>query len=128
MQRVIGLGGPFLQSRDPQALADWYEKHLGIPFKGKTYADWPFADGEGKPRAGFNLLSFFKTDSAYFHPSEKTCMLNLIVHDLYALLAVLAQEGVTIIDKPLEEDYGKFAWILDPEGNKIELWEPPARQ
>lgn len=128
MQRVIGLGGPFLKSNNPAALAAWYEKHLGIPFKGNTYAGWPFSTEYGKLKSGYNVLSFFKNDAAYFNPSDKPVMINFIVEDLLGLLAVLEEEGVTIVDKPMVEDYGKFGWILDPEGNKIELWELPANQ
>ena len=126
MQRVIGLGGPFIKADDPKSLAAWYEKHLGISFKGQTYTDWSFqeADGEVK-KTGFNVLSFFKKDSNYFAPSQKQVMLNLIVADLFALLPVLKEEGVTIAGDPIDEEYGKFSWIIDPEGNKIELWEPP---
>jgi len=126
MQRVIGLGGPFIKANDPKALAAWYEKHLGIAFKGLTYTVWPFEpaeDEEKKP--GYNVFTFFKKDSSYFAPSEKQVMINLIVSDLFGLLAVLNEEGVQIVGEPMDEDYGKFGWILDPEGNKIELWEPP---
>lgn len=127
MQRVIGLGGPFIKADDPKGLAAWYEKHLGISFKGQTYTDWSFQVGEGESKKnGFNVLSFFKKDSSYFDPSQKQVMLNLIVADLFALLPVLKEEGVTIAGDPIDEEYGKFGWIIDPEGNKIELWEPPA--
>jgi len=89
MQRVIGLGGPFIKSADPKALAAWYEKHLGIPFNGTTYTGWSFANEDGSPRKGSNVLSFFKQDDAYFNPSEKSVMLNFIVADLMALLETL---------------------------------------
>jgi predicted enzyme related to lactoylglutathione lyase len=125
MQRVIGLGGPFLKSEDPKALAAWYEKHLGISFHGGVYTVFPFANEDGSPKAGYNVLSFFKKDSDYFAPSEKPVMLNLIVHDLFALLEVLKQEGVTVVGEPMNEEYGKFGWVLDLDGNKVELWEPP---
>jgi predicted enzyme related to lactoylglutathione lyase len=126
MQRVIGLGGPFIKAGDPAALAAWYEKHLGILFNGTTYTDWAFSLPDGSKRAGYNVFSFFKTGSNYFAPSEKEVMINFIVHDLFVLLAVLKEEGVQIVGDPMDEEYGKFGWILDPEGNKIELWEPPA--
>jgi predicted enzyme related to lactoylglutathione lyase len=120
MKRVIGLGGPFIKANDAKALAEWYEKHLGIAFNGTTYA--MFGDA-AEPNS--TLLSFFKNDSAYFAPSEKAVMVNLRVADLDALLPVLREEGVTIVGDPVSEEYGKFGWILDPEGNKIELWQPP---
>jgi D-3-phosphoglycerate dehydrogenase / 2-oxoglutarate reductase len=80
---------------------------------------------EGKPAAGYNVLSFFKTDSKYFDPSDKQVMLNLRVDDLFPLLDELRGKGVSIVGDPLDEEYGKFGWIMDPEGNKIELWQPP---
>jgi predicted enzyme related to lactoylglutathione lyase len=124
MQRVTGLGGPFMKAKDPVAQAAWYEKHLGIPFHGNVYADWPFVLADGSKKTGYNVFSFFKEDSDYFAPSNKPVMLNFIVADLFALLEVLKQEGVEIVGEPMDEEYGKFGWILDPEGNKIELWEP----
>jgi predicted enzyme related to lactoylglutathione lyase len=126
MQRVIGLGGPFIKATDPKALAAWYEKHLGVPFKGLTYTTWSFDPvGEEEKKPGYNVFTFFKKDSSYFNPSEKEVMINLIVADLFALLPVLKEEGVTVVGDPMDEEYGKFAWIMDPEGNKVELWEPP---
>lgn len=120
MQRVIGLGGPFIKAKDPQKLADWYDKHLGTQFNGKTYADFPDKDVPGN-----NVFSFFKEDSGYFAPSTKEVMVNFRVHDLFALIKVLQEEGVTLVGEPMDEVYGKFAWIMDPEGNKLELWEAP---
>lgn len=125
MERVIGLGGPFIKAKDPKSLAAWYEKHLGISFNGSTYTVWQFSNEDGTKKAGYNVFSFFKEDSEYFAPSNKPVMLNLIVKDLFALLKVLKEEGVEIVGDPMDEEYGKFGWILDPEGNKIELWQSP---
>ena len=125
MERVIGLGGPFIKAKDPKALAAWYEKHLGLSFNGTVYTSWEFANADGSQKAGNNVLSFFKETSDYFAPSEKSVMLNFIVIDLFALLEVLKSEGIQIVGDPMDEEYGKFGWILDMEGNKIELWEPP---
>ena len=122
MERVIGLGGPFIKSKDPKSLAAWYQQHLGINFNGSTYTTWPLDAGAAP---GYNLLSFFKEDSSYFAPSKKQVMLNLVVRDLFALLEILKAEGVTVVGEPMDEEYGKFGWILDPEGNKIELWQAP---
>ena len=124
MERVIGLGGPFLRAKDPKGLAAWYEKHLGISFNGGAYTVWPFANEDSSKKAGYNVLSFFKEDSDYFAPSNKQVMLNLIVKDLFKLLEVLKSEGIESVGDPMDEEYGKFGWIVDPEGNKIELWEP----
>jgi len=125
MERVIGLGGPFIKAKDPKALAAWYETHLGIAFNGGAYTVFPFANEDGSKKEGYNVFSFFKEDSDYFAPSEKAVMLNFIVKDLFALLEVLKSEGIESIGDTMDEEYGKFAWILDPEGNKIELWQPP---
>lgn len=124
MERVIGLGGLFLKSEDPKKLIEWYQKHLGINFQG-SYIDWKFQNADGTARTGSNVFSIFKKESAYFDPSDKMVMINFIVRDLFALISQLKEEGVTIVGEPMAEDYGKFGWILDPEGNKIELWEPP---
>jgi predicted enzyme related to lactoylglutathione lyase len=125
MERVIGLGGPFIKANDPKALAAWYQKHLGIDFKGTVYTVWPFAVDDGSKKPGYNVLTFFKKDSDYFAPSVSPVMLNLIVKDLFALLKTLKEEGIEAVGEPMDEEYGKFGWILDLEGNKIELWEPP---
>ncbi|MEI2738038.1 MAG: VOC family protein [Chitinophagaceae bacterium] len=128
MERVIGLGGPFIKAADPKSLAAWYEKHLGIIFNGTTYTAWQFTNKDGGEKQGYNVFSFFKKESDYFAPSETQVMVNFIVKDLFALLDVLKEEGVTVVGEPMDEEYGKFGWILDPEGNKIELWEPPLSQ
>lgn len=125
MERVTGLGGPFIKVNDPKAMAAWYEKHLGISFNGSTYTVWQFTTADGGKKPGYNVFTFFKKESDYFAPSEKQVMLNFIVKDLFGLLDVLRTEGVQIVGEPMDEEYGKFGWILDPEGNKIELWEPP---
>lgn len=125
MERVIGLGGPFLKVSDPKAMSAWYEKHLGIAFGGGTYTVWPFVPTDGSQKPGYNIFSFFKSDSDYFKPATSQVMLNFIVKDLFGLLEVLKKEGVELVGEPMDEEYGKFGWILDPEGNKIELWQPP---
>jgi predicted enzyme related to lactoylglutathione lyase len=125
MERVTGLGGPFIKANDPKGLAAWYEKHLGIIFNGTAYTVWQFENKDGSKKQGYNVLSFFKSDADYFAPSEKPVMINFIVKDLFALLDVLKEEGVTLVGEPMDEEYGKFGWILDPEGNKIELWQTP---
>ncbi|MBL7745404.1 MAG: VOC family protein [Chitinophagaceae bacterium] len=124
MKKITGLGGVFIKARDPKAMAAWYQQHLGIGFNEYNYVDLPFTDEQGKVTPGYNVLSFFTENSAYFNPSEKQVMLNLRVSDLFTLLDQLRAEGVSIVGDPLNEEYGKFGWILDPEGNKIELWEP----
>ena len=126
MGKVTGLGGLFLKANDPKALAAWYQDKLGIDFKGSVYTTFPFKDEAGEVSAGYNVLSFFKNDSDYYAPSTKPAMLNLRVEDLRGLLETLKQKGVEPVGDMIDEEYGKFGWILDLEGNKIELWEPPA--
>ena len=125
MKKITGLGGVFIKAKDPKTLAAWYEEFLGIGFNNNSYVDLPFTDEEGKITTGYNVLSFFKADDNYFDPSDKQVMLNLRVHDLFALLEELKKKKVTIVGDPVDEEYGKFGWIIDPEGNKIELWQPP---
>lgn len=120
MKRVIGIGGMFFKAEDPKALAEWYQTHLGIDFGGQTYAAFEFQERE----KGVTTFSFFKQDSQYFDPSAKDFMLNLRVENLDELMNALREEGVELAGEPQDTDYGKFGWILDPEGNKIELWEP----
>jgi predicted enzyme related to lactoylglutathione lyase len=123
MKHITGLGGVFIRSKHPEALSAWYKEHLGLDFT-NNYIVLPFTDNEGQPTAGYNVLSFFKSDSDYFAPSEKQAMLNLRVQDLAGLLEKLSEADIPLVGEPIDEEYGKFAWILDPEDNKIELWEP----
>lgn len=119
MKRATGIGGIFFKAKDPKTLAAWYEKHLGISFEGNVYTSFVW-DKIG----GTTVLSLFAEDTDYYEPSEKPFMFNLRVDDLHALLKVLKEEGIEAVGKTEEHSYGKFGWILDPEGNKIELWEP----
>ena len=120
-KRVTGLGGFFFKTKDPKKIKDWYGKHLGLPVDdyGCTFK---WKDQEGKDC--LTQWSPFKDDTEYFQPSEKQFMMNFRVENLHELLATLKEEGVTVVGEVEEYDYGKFGWILDPEGNKIELWEP----
>lgn len=120
MKRVTGIGGVFFKAENPEELAAWYEKHLGIDFGGKVYADFQFQEIE----KGWTAFSFFEADTTYFEPSNKEFMINLRVENLDELLKVLREEGVQVFDETEDGDYGKFGWILDIEGNKIELWQP----
>jgi len=120
MKRATGIGGIFFKATNPKELAAWYEKHLGIEFGGKVYADFQFQERE----KGWTAFSLFEADTKYFEPSAKQYMINLRVENLDELLKVLREEGVHVFDETEDGDYGKFGWILDPEGNKIELWQP----
>ena len=123
-KRVIGLGGVFFKSEDSTALRDWYNKHLGIESEswGAVF-EWRRKDNPDDLSS--TAWNPFKKDTNHFEPSKKDFMINYQVENLYELLALLAEEGVTIIGEPQDSEYGKFGWIIDPEGNKIELWEPP---
>ncbi|HZG00207.1 MAG TPA: VOC family protein [Chitinophagales bacterium] len=119
-QRVTGIGGVFICSADPKRLQDWYAKHLGIAASehGVTFR-W-----SENPK-GTTAWSVFKQGTEYLKPAEdRTFMINYRVHDLHGLLYWLEKEGVEIVGKMQEESYGKFAWVLDCDGNKVELWEP----
>jgi predicted enzyme related to lactoylglutathione lyase len=121
VKRVTGIGGIFFKCEDPKAIKEWYATHLGIPVDNYGWTFW-WKDKDGNECS--TQWSPFEAKSNYFAPSEKPFMINYRVDDLEALLAVLKEEGVTIVGEIETYDYGKFGWILDPEGNKIELWEP----
>ena len=128
MKRVTGIGGIFFNSPDPVSLRAWYRDHLGIDVQewGGTAFEW--ADPEGKPTAGMTIWSVGDATSAYFAPSAAPFMINYRVADLHALVKALRAEGCTVLDKVDESEYGKFAWVIEPDGNKVELWVPPAGQ
>lgn len=117
MAKVTGLGGVFYKVRDPAATQAWYEEKLGTG--GEWGAIFRLSAGGAE---GYNLLSPFKADTDYFAPSELPFMINLRVDDLDAMLAELQAKGVEPLGRQ-DEEYGKFAWILDPDSVKIELWE-----
>jgi catechol 2,3-dioxygenase-like lactoylglutathione lyase family enzyme len=118
-QRVTGIGGVFFKSRDAEALSRWYADRLGVPWKPGEGAIFRWDDPQG-----LTVWSAFPADTKYFDPGPAPFMINFRVKDLDALLAQLATEGVRIDPKRENHDYGRFAWIYDPDGNKIELWQP----
>ena len=120
-KRVTGIGGLFFKTKDPKKTKDWYQKHLGFNTDDWGCTFW-WKDKEGNDAS--TQWSPFKDDTTYFEPSEKPFMFNYRVENLTELLVELKKEGVTIVGETQEFDYGKFAWVLDNEGNKIELWEP----
>ena len=123
MARVTGIGGVFFKSKDPKALGAWYAKHLGIPLEawGGAALRWPEDKAEDK---GVTAWSLAKSDSKWFAPSDASFMINYRVDDMAGLLAQLTAGGVEILKGPESHENGKFAWIVDPDGNKVELWEP----
>ena len=122
MKRVIGLGGIFIKCQNLESTRAWYSKHLGIQLE--SWGIQFFYKDDPNPEACSNL-SFFKADSEYLAPSTTSAMINFRVADLDAMILALKEEGVPLVGEPVSEGYGKFAWIMDPEGNKIELWEQP---
>lgn len=123
MKRVTGLGGVFFKCKDPENIKQWYREHLGLPTD-QYGAVFKWRDADDNEREGATVWSPFPEDTSYYDPSNKPFMLNYRVENLEALMRVLKDEGVEVIGEIEEYDYGKFGWIMDPEGNKIELWEP----
>jgi predicted enzyme related to lactoylglutathione lyase len=124
MKRVIGLGGIFFKAKDPKALYEWYRQHLGIESATDgSGAMWRDADHPEVP--GCNVWAIFPQETQYFAPSQSSFMINFRVENLDELLRALREEGVPVDPKVEEHEYGKFAWVMDPEGNRVELWEPP---
>ena len=128
MKRVTGIGGIFFQSSDPAALGAWYKEHLGIDVQEWGGAAFSWTDEEGKPTGGTTIWSVGSAAQTPFAPGTAPFMVNYRVADVHGLVRALKAEGCTVLDKVDESEYGKFAWVLDPDGNKIELWEPPAGQ
>ena len=125
MKRVTGIGGIFFKANDPEQLKAWYYEHLGIVPDNQGYVTFAWREKDDPDSIGFTAWSLFTKDTPYFAPSEAPFMVNYRVADLYGLLEQLRREGVRVDDKVEEYEYGRFGWIYDPEGNKIELWEPP---
>ena len=123
LKRVTGIGGIFFKCKDPKAMREWYQTHLGLNTNqyGSVFEWYQGADSTKK---GFSQWSPFKETTNYFLPSTKEFMINYRVDNLDLLLVELKKEGVTITDTMQTFDYGKFVHIMDLEGNKIELWEP----
>lgn len=123
MARVTGIGGVFLRARDPEALAAWYAEHLGLALEpwGGAILKWPEDTAEDR---GLTVWHLAAQSSDWFAPSTSSFMINYRVDDLEALARQLEAAGIALL-KPIEKhENGKFAWVMDPEGNKVELWEP----
>jgi predicted enzyme related to lactoylglutathione lyase len=122
-KRVTGIGGIFFKTQNPDQTKEWYRDHLGLQTdQYGTCFEWRYADDSS--RKGFSQWSPFEESTKYFEPSPKEFMINYRVEDLEWLVEKLREEGVTVLDEIESFDYGKFVHIMDPEGNKIELWEP----
>jgi len=125
MERVQGIGGIFFKSKDPKALARWYAENLGVPVE-----DWGGASFEWSKQAdaaaASTIWSPFAADTTYFAPSSSAFMVNFRVRDLEAMLAQVASGGAKVFDERESSEFGSFGWFLDPDGNKVELWQPPS--
>lgn len=123
--RILGIGGVFFKSANRDQMREWYSKHLGLADTGGG-AMLPWREHKDPQKEHVTVWTVFPATTDYFGPSHAQFMINYIVDDLDALLDRLKQEGVKIDPKRMDESYGRFAWIYDLDGNKIELWQPPA--
>ena len=128
MRRVTGIGGVFFQARDPVGLRAWYRNKQGIDVQEWGGAAFSWTDQAGNPAAGTTIWSVGAAGGDDFAPSTSTFMINYRVDDLPALLQALRAEGCNVLEKTQDSEYGKFGWVMDPEGNKVELWQPPEGQ
>lgn len=127
MKRVTGMGGVFIKCKNPNEMYAWYEKHLGLKREHGTVS-FAWRDSEQPEKTGVTLWALFPESTKYFDPSRSPFMMNFRVENLEQLLAALRAEGVQVDDKVESHEYGKFGWIMDPDGNRIELWEPPSEE
>ncbi len=122
MAKVLGIGGVFFKSKDPKGLADWYREWLGFEihamFCGSVFPP------STMPEKGYTVWSPFEEDTKYFEPSSQAYMINLVVDDLAEALTQVQEGGATLVGDPDDSELGKFGWFIDPEGNKVELWQP----
>lgn len=121
MGKALGIGGVFFRSKDREALGAWYQKTLGFDID-ESYGGSSFIHDKA-PKGACTVWGPFKEDTDYFKPSDKGFMFNLIVDDLDECLKQVKEHGGELVGEPCEESYGKFAWFMDPEGNKVELWQ-----
>ena len=124
MKRALGIGGIFIKSKDPKKLSAWYQKHLGINLLDWGGAVFSWDEQSKEVKTGATIWSLFPDDSDYFDPSDQKVMINYVVENVEELAKVLREEGVEVVGEVANEPQGKFMWVMDPEGRKIELWEP----
>ena len=125
MKRVTGIGGVFFKAEDPNKLIGWYRDHLGLqPEEYGASVNFNWRDAEDPSKSGMTVFSIFDKDTEYFGPKNPGFMMNFRVDDLDAVFSALAAEGVEIDPRREDYDFGRFAWIVDPEGTRIELWQP----
>jgi len=127
MKRVTGIGGIFIKSKDPARLKAWYREHLGMDVQDWGGMTFPWHTPESPNPDGMTVWSVFDASSKYFDPSTAPFMVNYRVENLHDVLESLRAEGCDVERKTEESEFGKFGWVIDPDGNKIELWEPPTK-
>jgi len=125
---VLGVGGVFFRSSDPARLGSWYQEHLGFQVE-----EWGDTRGTSfspsvMPANAFTVWSAFAANTEYFGSSGQAYMINLVVDDLDAALENVAAGGAEVLDEREEHDFGRFGWFVDPDGNRVELWEPPGEE
>jgi predicted enzyme related to lactoylglutathione lyase len=125
-RRVTGIGGVFFKARDQASLGAWYRRHLGIPVEDGGWAVFPWQESGDPTRPGTTVWAVFEDGTDYFGSGAQRAMINYRVADLDAVLAALRSEGVTVDERVEATPDVRFGWITDPEGNRIELWQPPA--
>ncbi len=124
MARVTGIGGVFFRAEDPEGLTAWYVEHLGVELQEWGGALFFWKDDEATQSSAGVTVWRASNDDEWFAPSRSGLIINYRVDDLNGLLSQLGESGIEPIEGPLEEFNGLFAWVMDPEGNKVELWEP----
>ena len=128
MRRVTGIGGIFFNAKDPVALRAWYQRHLGIDVQAWGGCAFAWCDADGQAVKGSTIWSLGAASDNLFAPSASPFMVNYRVVDLAALLKTLRDEGCQVLEKAESSEFGHFGWVMDPEGNKVELWQPPEGQ
>jgi catechol 2,3-dioxygenase-like lactoylglutathione lyase family enzyme len=128
MTRVTGIGGIFFKAADQKAQIDWYREHLGVEVSDEGHAMYWWREDDDPDKRAYSVWALFPRDTTYFSPGSAPFMINYRVDNLDALLSQLREEGVQVDDRVEESEYGRFGWIIDPEGNRIELWEPPSEE
>lgn len=128
MKRVTGIGGVFFKSKNSELLQAWYQKHLGIEIEPWGGYAFKWRTDDNPTGEGTTAWNIFDADTEYFNPGKSDFMINYRVENLDELLRLLRSEGCQVEAKVEESEYGKFGWVIDPDGNRIELWQPPEGQ
>ena len=123
--QALGVGGVFFRTADPASLAAWYKEHLGLDVEGWGATSGASFSPAGMPENSFTVWGAFPSDTDYFGDRQQSYMINLVVDDLDAALANVDAGGAKVVDDREEHDFGRFGWFEDPDGNRVEFWEPP---